>query len=188
MKEAAAGTLPAAASFWLKTQILSKPAFGLLGGFVDLGKGLDSVQHRLHCACVELLVEDCVEVEVFDLATARQDTSALAVRGDQSAAVDLDFSVLSDEAELDGEPEETAHALQLFLIGEAGADLAVALEKASEDRVRVHGDVAEDVVEDVGLRGVLHGIARAEPGGGGKHPISEHLEEGVGREKAADRG
>jgi hypothetical protein len=52
----------------------------------------------------------------------------------------------------------------------------------------VHGDVAEDVVKDVRLGGVLHGVAGAEPRGGGEHASGEHLEEGVGREEAADRG
>ena len=70
--------------------------------------------------------------------------------GDEAAAVDLDAAVLADEAELDGEPEEAAHALELLVVGEAGADLAVALEKVSEDGVGVHGDVAEDVVEEIG--------------------------------------
>src|SRR5579871_6380254 len=49
----------------------------------------------------------------------------------------------------------------------------------------VHGDVAEDVVEDVGLGGVLHGVARAKPGCRGEHSRCKHLEEGVGREEAA---
>ena len=107
--------------------------------------------------------------------------------GDEAAAVDLDFAVLADEAELHGEPEEAAHALERVGAGhQAGADLAVALEKVREDGVGVHGDVAEDVVEDVGLGGVLHGVAGAEPGGGGEHARGEHLEEGVGREEATD--
>ena len=106
--------------------------------------------------------------------------------GDEAATVDLDLTVLADEAELDGEPEEAAHALECLGVGEARADLSVAFEKVGEDGVGMHGDVAEDVVEDVGFRGVLHGVARAEPGGSGKHAGGEHLEEGVGRQEAAD--
>ena len=52
----------------------------------------------------------------------------------------------------------------------------------------VHGDVSEDVVENVGLRGVFERIAAAEVGGGGKFAGGEHLEECVGRKESADRG
>jgi len=54
--------------------------------------------------------------------------------------------------------------------------------------VGVHRDVAEDVVKDVRLRGVFHGVSGAEPGGCGEHAGGEHLEEGVGWEEAADGG
>jgi len=47
--------------------------------------------------------------------------------------------------------------------------------------------MAEYVVEDVRLGGVLHRISRAQPGGGGEHARGKHLEEGVGREESADR-
>src|SRR5580700_8645226 len=106
--------------------------------------------------------------------------------GDEAAAVDLDLAVLADEAEFDGEPEESAHALELFGIGEARTDLAVALKEVAEDGVGVHGDVAEDVVEDVRFGGVFHGLACAEPCGGGEHASGEHLEEGIAGKKATD--
>jgi hypothetical protein len=160
----------------------------LLGGFVDLVEGLDGVEDGLHLAGLEVLVEDGVEVEVFYFAAAVEDSSAFAVGGDEAAAVDLDLAVLADEAELDGEPEETAHALEGFGAGEAGADFAVGFEEVGKDGMGVHGDVAEDVVKDVGLRGVLHGFPGAEPGGGGEHAGGEHLEEGGGGEEAADGG
>ena len=114
------------------------------------------------------------------------------MRGDQSAAVELDLAVLTDDAELDGEPEEASHALQLVLrraagaIGKAGADLAVVLQEVGEDRMGVHGHVPEDVMEDVGLGGVFERVAAAQPGGSGKLARGEHLEEGVGRQEAAD--
>ena len=68
-----------------------------------------------------------------------------------------------------------------------GADLAVLLEEIGKDGMGVHGDVSEDVVEDVGLGRVFERVAAAQPGGGGKLTRGEHLEEGVGRQKAADR-
>jgi hypothetical protein len=168
--------------------LLRQSALCLLGGFVDLVERLYGVEHGLHLAGLELLVEDSVEVEVLHLAASRQDPGAFSVGGDEAAAIDLDLAVLADEAELDGEPEEAAHALERHGIGEAGADLSVTFEKIGKDGVGVHGDVAEDVVEDVRFRGVLHGVARAEPSGRGEHAGGEHLEEGVGGEKAADRG
>ena len=158
----------------------------MLGGFVDLREGLDGVEDGLHRASVEFLVEDGLEIEVFDLTAAGEDSGALAVRGDEATTVDLDLTILADEAELDGEPEEASHALEFIGIGESGADLAVALEEVSKDGMCVHGDVAEDVVEDIGLWSVFHCVSRAEPGGGWKHARGEHLEEGVGREEAAD--
>lgn len=168
--------------------VSGQPAFGLLGCLVDLIKGFDGVEDGLHLAGLELLVEYGVEVEVLDLASSGEHTGALAVGGDEAAAVDLDLAVLADEAELDGEPEEAAHALKRLVVGEACADLAVVFEEVGEDGVGVHGDVAEDVVKDVRLRGVLHGVARAEPGGGGEHTGRKHLEEGVGGQEAADGG
>ena len=158
----------------------------MFGCFVDLGEGFNRVEDGLHGSGVELLVEDGFEVEVFDLAAAGEDAGALSVGRDKAAAVDLDLAVLADEAELDGEPEEAAHAFEFFVIGEAGAYLAVVLEEVSEDGVGVHGDMAEDVVEDIGLGCVFHGVAGAQPCGGGEHARGEHLEEGVGREETAD--
>ncbi len=167
---------------------LGQPAFGQFSRFVDLVEGLDGVENRLHLAGLKLLIEDGVEIEVLDLAASGQYAGAFAVRRDQAAAVDLDLAVLPDEAKLYREPEETAHTLQRLGVGEACADFAVAFEEVCEDGVGVHGDVAEDVVEDVRLWGIFHRVARTEPGGRGKHAGSEHLEEGVGREEATDRG
>jgi hypothetical protein len=166
---------------------LDQSAFGLLGSFVDLVEGLYGVEHGLHFAGLELLVEDGVEVEVLDLTTAGEDPGAFSVGGDEAAAVDLDLAVLADKAELDGEPEEAAHALERDRISEASADFSIAFEKICKDGVGVHGDMAEDIVEDVRLRSVLHGVAGSEPGGGREHSGAKHLEEGIGGEEAADR-
>ena len=87
--------------------------------------------------------------------------------------------------------KSAAHTFELFVIGEAGADLSVALEKVSKDRVGVHGDVAEDVVKDVGFGGVLHGVARSRAGAVVReHAIGEHISKkfASGREEAARDG
>jgi len=118
--------------------------------FVDLVEALDGIEDRLHLADVDYGVEYVGQLELadFEAGAALDYVGALAVRGDQAAAVDLYGAVLADDAELHGEPEEAAHALEVFGVGEAGADLAVVLQEIGEDGVRVHGDVAEDVVED----------------------------------------
>src|SRR5260370_36823764 len=121
--------------------ILPWSVFGLLGGFVDLVEGLYGIEDRLHLAGLKLLVEYGVELEVFDLAAAGEYAGAFAVRGDEAAAVDLDLAILADEAELYGKPEEAAHTLELFGVGEAGADLSITMEKVTENGMGVHGDV-----------------------------------------------
>src|SRR5579875_2119862 len=111
------------------------------------------------------------------------------MRGDQSAAVELDPALLADDAELHREPEEPPHALQrVLVVHDARASSAVLLQEVRKDRVRVHRHVAEHVMEDVRLWGVLHGLAVAQPGRGRKLPRREHLEEGIRRQKSADWG
>src|SRR5579863_3901878 len=112
---------------------------------------------------------------------------ALAVRTDESAAVDLDFVVLADQAELHGVPEEAAELFEYRFIFDGGTDAAVTLEKVGKDFVCVHGYVAEDVMEDVRLRRVFERLAAAQPGCGGKASGCKHLKESRRRQEAAHR-
>src|SRR5271163_4703943 len=109
------------------------------------------------------------------------------MRGDQPAPIKLDSARLADYAKLYGEPEQPPHPLQRVFVAKPGADLAVLLEKVSENRMSMHGHVAEDVVEDVGLGGVFERLAAAQPGGGRKTPRRQHLKKSIGRQKSADR-
>jgi len=73
-----------------------------------------------------------------------------------------------DQPELDGEPEEAGHAQPGVFSGDLRGERAEALEEVGEDGVGVHGDVSEDIVEDVGLGGVFELVGAAEAGDGGK--------------------
>src|SRR6266567_7306228 len=120
-------------------------------------------------------------------ATAVDDVLALAVRADDAATVDLDFSPLPDEPELNCIPEEAAQFLKNIGVGGGGADAAVTLQEVGEDFVRVHGHVAEDIVKDIGLGRVFERVAAAQPSRGGKEPIREHLKKRRRRQETADR-
>lgn len=108
------------------------------------------------------------------------------MRGDEPAAVELDLAILADDSKFNCEPEEPAHALKFVLVCEGGADASVVLEEVGENGVGMHGDVSEDVVEDVRLGRVFEGVAGANVGGSRKFARGEHLEEGVGRQESAD--
>src|SRR5438270_8168735 len=77
------------------------------------------------------------------------------MRADQSASVDFDVAVLTNESELDGEPEEAGDALACILGIDLRCEAPEALQKIREDGVGVHRDVSEDVVKDVGCWRVL---------------------------------
>jgi hypothetical protein len=47
----------------------SEASFGFFGGFEDLFKRVDGVEHLLHLGDEKLLVEDLVQIEVADLGT-----------------------------------------------------------------------------------------------------------------------
>src|SRR5512146_1499035 len=100
---------------------------------------------------------------------------------DNAAAEDLQFAALPDEAELHGIPEDAAKCLQGDIVVRREAKLAVVLEEVGEDLMGVHRDVAEDIMEDVGLWSVFEAAAVTKPGGGWEVPGGEHVEEGQNR-------
>jgi len=115
---------------------------------------------------------------------AMQAVISFAVAADEAAAVDLDFAVFFDKAELDGEPEETTEALDvMFVIAEHGG-FAVGLQEVGEDAKGVQRDVAEDIVEYVGLGEVVHNFARADENGRGEFSLREAGEEALRGEVA----
>ncbi len=64
---------------------------------------------------------------------------------------------------------------------------AVMLQEVGKDRMGVHGNVAEDIVEDIRFGNVGERFPAPQPGGGGKLPGREHGKKGVGRKKTAYR-
>ena len=62
------------------------------------------------------------------------------------------------------------------------------LQEIGKDRMGVHGNVAEDVVEDIRFGNVGQRFPAPQPGGGGELPGREHGKERVRRKKAAHRG
>jgi hypothetical protein len=108
------------------------------------------------------------------------------VGGDQAAAVHLDLAVLTDEAELDREPEETRHGKRVLLRGRPCGPGTELLEKVGEHRVRVQGNVPKDIVKNVGLGQVVELLPRADSERRGKPSLGQALKELMGRNEAAD--
>ena len=65
--------------------------------------------------------------------------------------------------------------------------LAEAHQGVGELPVGVHGDVAGDVVEDVGFRQVVHAVGRTDGDGGGELAPAQAIEEEEAGNVAADR-
>src|SRR5579884_854526 len=162
-------------------------AFGFLHCLINLVEGFYGVEHLLHFRDLDFLIQDHIEMKVADFRSSLDDVRGFAMRRDQAAAVEFDPAILPDDSELHRKPEETAHALQLVLVvDEIKTYTAVVLEEIGKDGVRMHGNVSEDVVKDVRLWRVFHGLARADVGGCGELPRCKHLKKSVRREKAAD--
>src|SRR5262249_24565642 len=96
------------------------------------------------------------------------------------------LAVLADQAELDGEPEQAAEALDVLLVLAKERRLAVGLEEVGEDAEGVERDVAEDVVEDVRLGEGVHDLAGTDEHGGRGLTLGEAGEEGLGGQVARD--
>src|SRR5690349_1694333 len=95
----------------------------LAGGFVDLVEGFNCVQHLLHLGDVEVAVQHFIEIEIADLRATGEDVCRFAVGRDQAGSIELDLAVLADDTELDSEPEESRHAVQILLARQAGANV-----------------------------------------------------------------
>lgn len=89
--------------------------------------------------------------EVMDGAMTVNDASAFGLGADESTAVELDAIVLADDAELDGVPEDASELFENGGVGDGGANAAIVLKKACKNRMRMHRNMTEDVVEDIRL-------------------------------------
>src|SRR4051812_27404507 len=130
--------------------------------------------------------EHFVQGEIVDGTMPFNHIQTLAVGTDESAAVDLNAVVLTNEAELDRVPEQPPEFLQEVLISDRCAHPPVMLEEVRKYTVRVHGHVAKDVVKDVGLGRVFERFPVAQPRGGGKAAGGKHLKKSGSRQKSAD--
>src|ERR1700682_1553924 len=126
-----------------------------LDSFIELVEGLGNAEHILEVIDLERLVKDRVERERPSVALWAKRIRGVAVRGDESRAIDLNPAILANETELHGEPEQPRHARRVLFVVGGGRNLSVALEKIGEARIGVQRDVAKDVVEDVRLRQIV---------------------------------
>lgn len=108
---------------------------------------------------------------------------------------------VAHESEFDGEPEEAGHSFDVAgdavgLLGAVGGFLgdggggaggfSEPDEGVGEGAVGVHGDMAGDVVEDVGFGEVVEVGEFADGDGGGEIALAEAVEKLVGGDVSAD--
>ena len=170
------GQLPAVASCF------SRISIGVLIHRVSkLFKGIEDVENRLIMVDFEVGVADSIKVERATIdVDALQGMDALPRRGDQAGSVEFHLAVLANQAELDGEPEESGQPRHVLFVGGRQRRLPVGLEEVGEDRVGVKWHMAEDVVEDVRLGEIFDGLLRSDHDRGGKLASGEAREERLG--------
>src|SRR5215831_6910971 len=125
-----------------------------------------------------------------------------AVGTEQAAAIGADSvrAAAAHQAEFDGKPEESrhtahqarelAHALGMVLdsgghLGGSHGTLPEAHQDIGKRLLRVHRNMAGNVVEDVGFGEVVHATFRADGDGGGEFAASEAVEKEKSRDVAA---
>src|ERR1035437_2117139 len=156
-----------------------------MSGFVNLVEGIDGIQNRLQFVHFHGGVEHFVEVEVKNLTAASDDVSTLFLRGNHATAVKLNVLSLSNEAELDRVPEETAKPLLIGILIDLARNLRKGLKIICKNLVRVHGNVPEHVVKNVRRGGVVERIGFAYVSCGGKNPCRKQIEKRASRKKTA---
>jgi hypothetical protein len=102
---------------------------------------------------------------------------ALAETGDDAGAVKLQALAVADEAELHRIPVKPRQSAHGAVPRRAEPALAIGLHVVGEDRVGEQGDVAEDVVEDVGLLQVVALRRRADEPARDERSVGEVSEE-----------
>src|SRR4051812_3442285 len=109
---------------------------------------------------------------------------ALGVGGGDAGAVDAHAVAALDQAELDRVPVDAREIRQHAELLRAQAALAVGLDVVGHDRVHQHRNVAEHIVEHVGLFDVVELTGVADELAGGEAPVGEMLEEHLVRDQA----
>ena len=141
----------------------------------------------MHLVHFDRGAQDLFELKATHLATSIEHVRTFAVGTDKPAAVDLHAALLADEAEFDRIPEDAADEFENGLVANTRAELPIVRQKIREDRVGMHGHMAEDIVKDIRLRGVFERVAPAQPCGGGKAARGQHFKKGRAGHEAADR-
>src|ERR1700733_14163890 len=167
---------------------LTELPLGLVGCLVDLVEGLHRVQNRLHFRGGKLLVQHLVHIKVPNLRSTLDHVVRLSLGGNQPASVELVASPLPNNAKLDRKQEKPTHLLQRLLVGQGRAYRPIMLQEIGKYRVGVHGNVAEDVMEDIRLGDVLKRFPAPQPGSSRELPGRKHGKEGVRRQKTAHGG
>src|SRR3981081_2580223 len=124
-----------------------------------------------------------MQAEISDFASSLNNVCAFPVRANNSAAVHLNLSVLANQPKLNRVPKQPAQALQnvrsLFFCAHA----AIVLQEVCKSRMRMHRDVAENVMKNVRLRNVFQRIAATQPRGCRKHARGDNFKNSRGTQK-----
>src|SRR5579862_38870 len=162
-------------------------ALGLVHGFVDLIETLDGKKQMVDAIHFYRSAQNFIEAEVPYLAASLEHITAFALRTDHAAAVHFQPPIFSNQAKFHRVPEKPSQAFQGFLVLNPRANAAVVLQEIREHSMRVHRNMAEDIVKNIGLRSVFERVAAPRLRGGGKHARRQHLEKSVARKKTANR-
>src|ERR1700738_3867131 len=127
-----------------------------------------------------------MQAEISDFASSLNNVCAFPVRANNPAAVYLNLSILANQSKFNRVPKQPAQALQNVRILYFCAHASIVLKEIRKYRVRVHRNVAENVMENVRLRNVFQRIAATQPRGCRKHARGEHFKKSLGRQKTTD--
>jgi hypothetical protein len=88
--------------------VLLKNSIGvLIHGISELLEGIKHVENWLVVIDLKIGITDLIEIERASVdVRALQGVNALSWRGDKAGSVELQFAVLANETEFDGEPEK----------------------------------------------------------------------------------
>src|SRR5690242_13571659 len=172
---------------------VAHPPLELTHQIEEMVEGVDDEQKRLIVIDLEVLVDDPLQLDGIALNLGRLNgVRNLTVGAEQAAAVNLEIAVPPHQPELDGKPEKSGHRLEdagdppnfFFFVFNPRDDLrsrmgAVpeAYQRIGKRPVRVHRDMARNVVEDVRLRQIIQRRPVADRDGGRKFPTAKTVKE-----------
>src|SRR5579863_6859583 len=120
-----------------------------MNGLVNLIEALDCEKPFLNLVNFDGCRENFIQIKISDLATSFDHACAFPVGTDDSAAINLYFSILTDQPELDRVPEKATQSFEDVRIFCPCADAAIVLEEIRKYRMRVHRNMPEDIMKNV---------------------------------------